>query len=535
MREPDATDTYACRTLAFKLNSEECNYAFFAATMLLSIIAVTALLSLVVFAPSAAANETNEGADDASFTLGEAGGYLQGELSATKRHYAERRFTDPKGHGFAAEEANNFIDRLKGMDAEVVGYDNLENGPDRKIINRDGSVTWIQDKYYQTAKASVDAAFDSEAGRYRYVKDEKPMMLEVPSDQYDEAVELMKQKISEGKVPGVSDPAEAENLVRKGALSYKQAVNLTKSGSITSLKYDASRGVVTSTCAFGISFGIDFLLCMKEGYSVEDAVGEASKNSIVVGSSVFAADVITSQLMKTGMADAMAPSAEAVTKWLGDDACKAILNAAKINPAGLTSSQLAKRAAKVLRGNVVFNVIFTAALTVPDAMDLFNGRISKEQFIKNLAVVVAGIAGATIGAVAGSEIPVLGNIAGGIIGGLIGGAVGVTFADVIADAVFQDDADKMYEIISEKFSSYCEEYVVSTKEGEEVADKLNELMTEDTLKDMFATDDREGFADNLIKPLFEDLANSRTYEEMPSDYSVRTTMLNNLRGIVFIH
>ena len=40
------------------------------------------------------------------------------------------------------------------------------------------------------------------------------MMLEVPSDQYDEAVELMKQKIGEGKVPGVSDPAEAENLVR---------------------------------------------------------------------------------------------------------------------------------------------------------------------------------------------------------------------------------------------------------------------------------------------------------------------------------
>lgn len=257
---------------------------------IVAILAIMAISLFLAFTPSAMADDSSDSNNGNSFTLGETGGYLQGELSTAKRFYAERRFTDPGGHGFAAEEANNFIDRLKGMDAHVVGYDNMENGPDRKIINRDGSVTWIQDKYYSTAKASVDAAFDSDTGNYRYVKDEKPMMLEVASDQYDEAVELMKEKISNGRVPGVSDPAEAENLVRKGTLSYKQAVNLTKGGKIASLKYDSARGVVTSTSAFGIAFGIDFLLCMKEGCSIEEAVSEASKNAVVTGSSVFAAE-----------------------------------------------------------------------------------------------------------------------------------------------------------------------------------------------------------------------------------------------------
>lgn len=35
------------------------------------------------------------------------------------------------------------------------------------------------------------------------------MQLEVPRDQYAGAVETMKNKIREGKVPGVTDPAEA--------------------------------------------------------------------------------------------------------------------------------------------------------------------------------------------------------------------------------------------------------------------------------------------------------------------------------------
>ena len=90
---------------------------------------------------------------DQTNSLGELGGYLAGNALTTANLFAERQFAQPGGWGFAAERGNNLIDSLKGLNASVVGDNNVANGPDRKIINRDGSITWIQDKYYSSASA----------------------------------------------------------------------------------------------------------------------------------------------------------------------------------------------------------------------------------------------------------------------------------------------------------------------------------------------------------------------------------------------
>lgn len=485
--------------------------------------------------------ELDAGSDQSSeaFTLGETGGYLSGELASTHSVYLERRFTEPRGHGFAAEEANNFIDRLKGFDAEIVGYDNVKNGPDRKIVNRDGSVTWIQDKYYKSADGSVNAAFED--GEYRYMKNGKPMQLEVPADQYDDAVKLMREKIEEGHVPGVADPAEAENLVRKGNLTYQQAVNLTKAGNLTSLRYDAANGVVIAAPVAGITFAIDFLVCTNNGMSARDAAEESAKSAMLSGSAVFAGHMLSSQLMKTGLADAMAPAAESVTEWLGDDACRAIIKAAGGETANLTSSQLAKQAGRLLNSKLIFNAGIVAVMSIPDAVDLYQGRMSQGQFVKNLAIVVIGMAGTEVGAVAGGAVgthlaPGIGTKAGMVLGGILGGFLGTTVADLIGDKVFKDDADAMYEIVSDKFSEYCFEYVASEKEAGELANELNGKLSEGSLKDMFAAEDRDAYADNLIKPMFEDMAKDRAFKNFPeTEYEVRTAMLGGLEGIVYIH
>lgn len=179
--------------------------------------------------------------------IGELGGYLQGALQTIEKTYAERKFTAAQGHGFAAERANNLSDVLHGEKAAIIGDNNAKNGADRKIFNRDGTTTYIQDKYYSTASGSVNAAFDSVTGEYRYLtSDGTAMWLEVPYDQYEEALRLMQKKISEGKVPGVSDPSEAVNFVRQGKYTYKQAQNIVKAGNIDSLKYDATNGVITA-------------------------------------------------------------------------------------------------------------------------------------------------------------------------------------------------------------------------------------------------------------------------------------------------
>ncbi len=270
------------------------------------------------------AEETTE-VSDTTFSLGEIGGYLATNVKTVENLYADRKFTARYGFGFAAENGNNLIDKLKGANSTVVGDNNVKNGPDRMIINRNGSITWIQDKYYSSASKSVSAAFDDVSGVYRYIDGSgRPMMLEVPSDQYEAAVRLMSDKIKKGYVPGVTDPNEAESLVKKGNLTYKQAVNLAKAGTFESLKYDATKGTVGAVCATGIGFAIDYACCILNGLDPKVALKEAGLNGIKTGGVVFATYVISSQIARTGAANALVPTAEAISKALGDDVCRGI-------------------------------------------------------------------------------------------------------------------------------------------------------------------------------------------------------------------
>ena len=135
-------------------------------------------------------------------------------------------YPSPSGHGFAAEDANNINDILRGITAEVIGTSNELNGPDR-VING----VFLQSKYYQSASKTVAAAFDSNSGDYRYVG----QMLEVPKDQWEDCVKFMRKRIEQGKVPGIKNPADAEKIVRQGSVTYQQAKNIARAGNIDSL------------------------------------------------------------------------------------------------------------------------------------------------------------------------------------------------------------------------------------------------------------------------------------------------------------
>ncbi len=50
----------------------------------------------------------------------------------------------------------------------------------------------------------------------------KPMLLEVPKDQYEQAVNLMRERFKEGKVAGVTDPEEAQTLVKAGCVTLNR-------------------------------------------------------------------------------------------------------------------------------------------------------------------------------------------------------------------------------------------------------------------------------------------------------------------------
>ena len=474
-------------------------------------------------------------------TIGEIGGYLEGNIKTVENLTAERKFNYAKGHGFAAERGNNLADVLKGKNATVVGDDNAKNGPDRKIINRNGEVTLIQDKYYSNASRSVSAAFDEETGLYRYMDgDGKPMQLEVPADQYDKAVEAMAKRIEEGKVPGVTDPNEASNIVRKGKLTYQQAVNITKAGNIDSLKYDAKNGTIVALSAMGISFVLDFALCKFNGLDNKEALKEASLNGLKTGGYVFATYVISSQLAKTGLPAAMAPMTDAIANNLGKGLSEAIFQIYGVETAELTSAQIATKISSVLQSQIITGGVIVVVLTAPDVVNLFRGRISKEQLLQNLCVTVVSVGGTYVGSVAGGALGTLilpggGTTAGAIIGGIAGGAVSGFVSKKVLSAFFESDSDKMYEIISAKFESMCVDYLISEEEANGLVDDLKGELTGTVLKDMYQSEDREQFAEDLMKPLFEKKVASRDKIVIPTEEDTRTAMLNSMEGIVFVH
>ncbi|MBF8805580.1 hypothetical protein [Pseudomonas asiatica] len=196
--------------------------------------------------------------------------------------------TKNTGHGFAAEDANALNDLLRGRKVELTGQTRELNGPDRIV---DG--VQVQTKYYQSAKASIDAAFES--GQYRYPN----QVIEVPKDQYKEAVEVMRQRIQEGQVPGVTDPARAEELVKEGSITYRQAVNIAKAGNIDSIVYDIKSRAVSTTFAFSLSFAITFVTLRAQGVDSKVALRSSLVVGLKVGGVSMLSGVITAQLLRT--------------------------------------------------------------------------------------------------------------------------------------------------------------------------------------------------------------------------------------------
>lgn len=471
-------------------------------------------------------------------SLGQLGGYLAGNAMTTSNLFAEYKFSQPTGYGFAAERGNNLIDNLKGLNSSVVGDDNLANGPDRKIINRDGSITWIQDKYAASASKSVSLAFDDETGMYKYLDGSgKPMQLEVPADQYDKAVELMKNKIKEGKVKGVTDPEEATSLVRKGNLTFKQAVNVAKAGTVESLVYDSVNGVVTASCAAGISFVLDYACCRLNGIEPEAALKNAGLNGLKTGGVVFATYVISSQLAKTGLSNALTPTSEAIAKALGKEVCDAIVLKTGVQTAGMSST---KAVAKIISKELIADGVLVIVLTGVDVVELFRGRISKEELLKNLTVTIVSVAVGTAGGYGGAALgtliaPGAGTTIGAILGSVITGGLSAWAAEALIAPFYESDAEEMFEIISTEFTSLCGEYLINEDEGTKIAEKLSSALVGDVLKDMYASDDRSKFARELIEPLFVEQVEERPEIVIPTEEELRSEMKATLQGVVFIH
>lgn len=447
-----------------------------------------------------------------------ASGSAAGAFGTVNKVFDEEKFHARQGHGFAAERANNLYDKMTGHDAKILGDDNALNGADRIV---DGIE--IQSKYCATGSRCINECFAEDGkGAFRYyAKNGKPMQIEVPSDKYDAAVSAMEEKIRRGQVEGVTNPAEAGNIVRKGHFTYEQAKNIAKAGTVESLRYDAVNGVIIASSAFGISAVVTFATSVWSGDNFDIALKNAAFSGIKVGGTAFITSILASQLSKAGLNSALVGSSEALVSLMGPKASAVIINAFR-SGSNIYGAAAMKSAAKLLRGNAVTAGVTVVVLSSFDIANIFRGRISGKQLFKNLANTTSTVAGGTAGWVGGAAIgsaifPGIGTVVGGLLGSLGAGAVASKATDTVLGAFIEDDADEMVRIIEKKFSELAVDYLLSQKEAEKVADGLKDRLDGKMLKDMFASSDRLAYAQNILVPLIEKEVSKREPISLPTD------------------
>lgn len=354
------------------------------------------------------------------------------------------------GHGIYAEEAGAILDKLAGEQSTVVGRDNAKNGPD-KIVDSSP----IQCKYCKQAYNSVDACFTknpqtgTKSFRY-YDLNGNTMKVEVPADQYAQAIEYMKTRISDGQVPGVTDPNAAYDIIRKGKLTYNQALNLAKAGTIESITFDAYTGAVNCLSVFGISAVVSFA----QTYWVTKDYKKAAKSAIFTGVQVygmaFAGGIIASQLSRTGLVSALNPLATEISKSISPQMAQKIINAFRTlaGKKAIYGAAAQKSFAKFLGSTAITQGVMFIIFSVPDTFKVFDGKISGSQYLKNMTSLFASFAGsiatttaagALIGKAFGEKVNKKVGAAIGMGAGLVGGAVCGTAIKGIGNRIHEDD------------------------------------------------------------------------------------------------
>ena len=341
-----------------------------------------------------------------------------------------RKYRNPKSsHGYAAEDANALYDRLHGRKVVKTGESNDPDGPDRIV---DG--VRIQTKFCKDAASTIHTSFNKHTGMYRY----NGQVLEVPKDQYEEAVKLMAQKISEGKVEGVTDPAQASKMVKESPYTYKQSVRITKAGNLDSIKFDVMNQAGASLKSGAISTVTSFVDAKMRGESTVTALKSSAKQGACTAGKTMVTGVATQQILRTGAGRTVSAAAQkgigkAIDATMKTQAGRKVIEktASAIGGkavSGAAAKQVLSRAGST---NVVTAAISFVVSAVPDTVRLCTRKISGKEYAIRTASNGAGLAGGTGGAWAGAAIgtaicPGIGTAVGGFIGSMVGGIGGST-------------------------------------------------------------------------------------------------------------
>lgn len=382
-----------------------------------------------------------------------------------------------------------------------------------------------QMKCYKNGTSSVNACFDKASKEFRYYDlNGDPMQIEVPSDQYDDAVKQMEKKIQEGKVPGVTDPSQAKNLIRKSNLTSKQIHNLAKAGTFESLTYDAATGAIQCVAVCGLSALVSFGFSFWQTKDIKKSAKAGLQTGIEVFGPAFASKILVSQLARTQFAKTLSVATNEFTKTLSPKVRQAIINAlrALAGKGPIYGAAAQKSLAKALSNNIIVEGITFVVYLVPNTVKLFTKKSSGAQYIKNMTSFVASIAGSAGGSLATGA--ALGKIGGefaktktgkviAFVGGTAGGGVLGFGARKIGDAVREDDAIITTRLYQACLTNLCSDYLLMENEMDLLIEKMGKKEFLKKLRKfqatLLASEDQYHTIEEFLKPTFEEIVSKR--------------------------
>ncbi len=358
-----------------------------------------------------------------------------------------------RGHGYAAEYTNNTFDRALGKEVENAAQNLDERGKQVKYgADRIVNGVEIQTKYYKTALETIGSVFKNKEAIYiRNDGTGKMMQIEVPRNQYQEALQAMQKRIDSGQVPNVEMGETARDYVRKGFFTYEQSYNVARAGTIESLSVDLTSGAVCCVQAAGISALIIFAQAIWRGEPIANAARESLKSSLIVlgkgtliytmtmqlsrkeVANIFAGKIFTADGISQGYKAINNPIYDLSGKMADSFSKTALANSGAGKKLGLNS---------IAGRQIIANTATVVVVFGPDIVKTLQGRISIKQLFKNSVIGAFGMVGAVIGQ---TIIPIP------IVGAMVGGTVSGFVTKKILDNYIEDDAKEMFRVLKEEF------------------------------------------------------------------------------------
>ena len=434
------------------------------------------------------------------------------------------------GHGEYAEKAGTMLDNLSGERAQHVGADNARDGPDKNVVI-DGKQRPVQCKYHSSSYKSVGDCFrvNENTGKkeFRYFTlDKKPMMIEVPRDQYDKAIEAMKERISNGEVPGVTDPSKAYDIIKRGKLTYKQALNLAKAGTFESITYDLATGIINCSFVFGITVLVTFGFAYASGRDFKKAIKAAAYAGFQTFGLSLVSQILSTQIARTGITKSLIPTTDYLVSKLGYRVIHKIINAlrALMGKAPIWGAAAAKSLSKALRSNAITASIAFVVCSVPDTYRISQRRMSAGQYLSNMASLLASITGAVLASIgtgmvvgkaaaaAGTAVAPGVGTAIGFAGGFSGGILFGYGTTKISRAIREDDSVVLLRIFNSVVMNTCFNYLLDEKEIDEFLKSLSEnkenaKKLKKTIKSLYGSksqySDLEHLCESVVSPIID--------------------------------